>query len=37
MFYGLVTAIIINSLYSKYLATRIDKEDSLPHVSIDGA
>jgi hypothetical protein len=33
MFYGLVTAIIINSLYSRYL-TKIDK-DSIQHVPFD--
>lgn len=33
MFYGLVTAIIINSLYSRYL-TNIDK-DSIQHVPVD--
>jgi hypothetical protein len=33
MFYGLVTAIIINSLYSRYL-TKLDK-DSIEHVPFD--
>jgi hypothetical protein len=33
MFYGLVAAIIINSLYSKYL-TKIDK-DSIPHDAVE--
>jgi hypothetical protein len=33
MFYGLVAAIIINSLYSKYL-TKIDK-DSIPQAAVE--
>jgi hypothetical protein len=35
MFYGLVTAIIINSLYSKYLTSA--NKDSIQHISIDKA
>ena len=34
MFYGLVTAIIINSLYSRYLIN-IDNKDSIQHVPVD--
>jgi hypothetical protein len=34
MFYGLVTTIIINSLYNKYLPTMVDKEFK-PQVSVD--